>query len=262
MHMHMCMYQSRRSLPPVPLDIPRPQPRGNAQQPAAATAFRHAWAATYHSRTQAQGAFARLLAERCGAPRPLGRLSRKPFKKSRFELSYPDGLFGCTNDGEDQDEADADLERRAWWRGHAGQATYVGWDQSHASMCELWEREQFDGIIGFSQGAAAAAMLCAELKPRFGIFVAGFVPNDQEAAALLLAGVDPCGRQDGSAFGLRLRPSPSASALRPAGRPGGSSLRQTMPPATRSFDQPRPISLCWAAPAGQTGLVSHMRRPS
>ena len=135
MHMHMCMYQSRRSLPPVPLDIPRPQPRGNAQQPAAATAFRHAWAATYHSRTQAQGAFARLLAERCGAPRPLGRLSRKPFKKSRFELSYPDGLFGCTNDGEDQDEADADLERRAWWRGHAGQATYVGWDQTHASMC-------------------------------------------------------------------------------------------------------------------------------
>ena len=60
---------------------------------------------------------------------------RKPFKKSRFELSYPDGLFGCTKDGEDQDEADADLERRAWWRGHAGQATYVGWDQTHASMC-------------------------------------------------------------------------------------------------------------------------------
>ena len=78
---------------------------------------------------------ARLLAERCGAPRPLGRLSRKPFKKSRFELSYPDGLFGCTKDGEDQAEADADLERRAWWRGHAGQATYVGWDQTHASMC-------------------------------------------------------------------------------------------------------------------------------
>ena len=115
---------------------------------------------------------------------------RKPFKKSRFEMSYPDGLFGCTKDGEDQDDADADLLRRAWWRGHAGQVTYTGWDTSHAALCELWERERFDGIIGFSQGAAAAAMLCAELRPRFGIFVAGFVPNDQTAAAALLAGVD------------------------------------------------------------------------
>ena len=65
---------------------------------------------------------------------------RKPFKKSRFELSYPDGLFGCTKDGEDEQEADADLERRAWWRGHAGQATYVGWDESHASLCAAMSR--------------------------------------------------------------------------------------------------------------------------
>lgn len=115
---------------------------------------------------------------------------RKPFKKSVFEMSYPDGLFGCTKDGEDQDEADADLKRRAWWRGHAGQATYVGWAESRATLLDLWEQEQFDGILGFSQGAAAAAMLCAELRPRFGVFVSGFVPNDACAAASLLAGVD------------------------------------------------------------------------
>ena len=192
---------------------------------------------------------------------------RKPFKKSRFELSYPDGLFGCTKDGEDEQEADADLERRAWWRGHAGQATYVGWDESHASLCELWEREQFDGIIGFSQGAAAAAMLCAELKPRFGIFVAGFVPNDQAAAAVLLAGVDPCGNQ--GKYGRPARPKrligrgwptlraawgaiwrrerppelenrmaqPSASWLT-----GGSSQCQSMPQAAPGSGPPRSIS--------------------
>ena len=84
---------------------------------------------------------------------------RKPFKKSRFELSYPDGLFGCTKDGEDQHEADADLNRRAWWRGHAGQATYTGWDASHASLCELWEREQFDGIIGFAAAVASTSIV-------------------------------------------------------------------------------------------------------
>ena len=71
---------------------------------------------------------------------------------------------------------------------------------------------QFDGIIGFSQGAAATAMLCAEFKPRFGILVAGFVPNDQTAAAVLLAGVNLCGKTRW----LRLQPPPSASW--PSGR--------------------------------------------
>ena len=45
-------------------------------------------------------------------------------------------------------------------------------------------------IVGFSQGAGAAAMLSAELKPSFAIFVSGFVPRDEAAAASLLAGVD------------------------------------------------------------------------
>ena len=54
-------------------------------------------------------------------------------------------------------------------------------------------------------------MLCAEFKLRFGILVAGFVPNDQTAAAVLLAGVNLCGKQGGSAFSL-----PSASW--PSGR--------------------------------------------
>ena len=27
---------------------------------------------------------------------------RKPFKKARFEMYYPDGPFGCTKDGEDE----------------------------------------------------------------------------------------------------------------------------------------------------------------
>ncbi len=114
---------------------------------------------------------------------------RKPLKKSKYELHYVDGPFGCTKDGEDETEADADPLRRAWWRGSSAASTYEGWTESHAMLRQLWERESFDGVIGFSQGAGAAAMLCAEMQPMFGMFVSGFVPRDRVAAAALLAGV-------------------------------------------------------------------------
>ena len=114
---------------------------------------------------------------------------RKPLKKSMYEMHYVDGLFGCTKDGEDEAKADADPMRRAWWRGSSAELSYKGWDESHQLLTQMWLREDFDGVIGFSQGAAAAAMLCAERKPMFGMFVSGFVPRDRHAAAALLAGV-------------------------------------------------------------------------
>lgn len=114
---------------------------------------------------------------------------RKPLRKNMYEMHYVDGLFGCTKDGEDEAEADADPLRRAWWRGSSAELSYKGWDESHQLLTQLWLREGFDGVIGFSQGAAAAAMLCAEWKPMFGMFVSGFVPRDRHAAAALLAGV-------------------------------------------------------------------------
>ena len=114
---------------------------------------------------------------------------RKPLKKSRFELHYPDGPFGCTANGEDIATADADATRRAWWRSMPSQDTYVGWEETKASLIELWSTEHFDGILGFSQGAGAAAMLAAELEPRFAILISGFVPRDASAGAKLFAGV-------------------------------------------------------------------------
>jgi hypothetical protein len=114
---------------------------------------------------------------------------RKPLKKSTFEMHYAEGPFGCTAKGEDPEVADADMARRAWWRGHSGMDQYDGWAQSHEMLTQMWREHQFDGILGFSQGAAAAAMLSAELKPKFAIFVSGFVPRDHEAAASLLVGV-------------------------------------------------------------------------
>jgi len=115
---------------------------------------------------------------------------RKPLKKSRFEMTYIDGPYGCTKDGEEVEAADANMLRRAWWRGSSAAETYDGWPEARETLAEMWHRERFDGLLGFSQGAGAAAMLAAELRPSFAILVSGFVPRDREAAASLLAGVE------------------------------------------------------------------------
>ena len=84
--------------------------------------------------------------------------------------------------------------QRAWWRASEdGVARYDGWAASRAQLVAAWRAEGgggFDGILGFSQGAAVAAMLCAEVRPRFAVLAAGFVPRDPEAAGALLAGVE------------------------------------------------------------------------
>ena len=169
---------------------------------------------------------------------------RKPFKKSRFEVVYAGGQFGCTANGEDEEEADADETRRAWWRGHSGQDTYVGWGESRAQLHALWARERCDGVLGFSQGAAAAAMLCADLcaspqRPQFGIFVSGFVPRDQLAAEALLVGVSGlpslhvCGAADelvvsGRSLALAALFTDATVVEHPGGHclPSGSTVRK------------------------------------
>jgi len=39
--------------------------------------------------------------------------------------------------------------------------TYIGWEESLALLHEVMVKEQIDGVLGFSQGAAAASMLAA-----------------------------------------------------------------------------------------------------
>ena len=115
---------------------------------------------------------------------------RRPLKKARFELTFLDAPFICTSaDGEGS--AAPDPTRRAWWRA-SDDATpsYDGWAESRAQLVNVWRTGSFDGVFGFSQGAAAAAMLCADVRPRFAVLVAGFVPRDNAAAAPLHAGLD------------------------------------------------------------------------
>jgi pimeloyl-ACP methyl ester carboxylesterase len=72
----------------------------------------------------------------------------------------------------------------------------AGWAESAAALEEaLSELGPFDGVLGFSQGAAAAAVLCAQRPTAFGfaILCSGYVPAAAEHSALLQAARDAGG---------------------------------------------------------------------
>ncbi|KAI9846025.1 MAG: hypothetical protein M1838_001475 [Thelocarpon superellum] len=99
------------------------------------------------------------------------------------ELVYPTGPFrlepgslpgqptdataphpGSANEDHDGRAA---VESWAWWRKDEQTGEYEGIEQGWGVMAEtLKQRGPFAGVIGFSQGAAAAAMLAALLEPR------------------------------------------------------------------------------------------------
>lgn len=90
-------------------------------------------------------------------------------------------------------EIDADTGRgspRGWWntddeRRPAVSASYVGLSESLALVdATIASEGPFDGVLGFSQGATLAALLCLT-RPTlfsFAICVAGFVPRDAAVA--------------------------------------------------------------------------------
>lgn len=88
---------------------------------------------------------------------------------------------------------DSDPEKcLGWWKGqHWGSTKEIEkrmFGESLEYLLDVVRKEgPFDGVLGFSQGAAMAALLCARLQtgstelglqmPRFGVFVAGFDPT-------------------------------------------------------------------------------------
>jgi predicted esterase len=74
-----------------------------------------------------------------------------------------------------------------WW--HDG---FRGWEQTRDWVLDLAEEEQFDGVFGFSQGAALAGLLTAlqhsdpttSLRFGFAVMVGGFTSYDPQHTAL------------------------------------------------------------------------------
>ena len=89
-------------------------------------------------------------------------LSSKFTDLSIFKLSYSD-IPGAATDLEGDDSPEA----YGWWRrkGEGEPYTYEGMDRGLATIAETMQRDgPFDGVIGFSQGGAAAGMVAALLE--------------------------------------------------------------------------------------------------
>ena len=87
-----------------------------------------------------------------------------PLRLSPTDVSFLHGEEKKDGGAAEEDEVDA----WAWWRrkGDSEPYTYAGLDEGLRRIAEVLASEgPFDGVVGFSQGGAAAAMVASLLEP-------------------------------------------------------------------------------------------------
>ena len=115
-------------------------------------------------------------------------------------FTYPTGPHEAKEEWvEALDEAEAALagpaaQSRAWWsksprQESGGEETYAGWAQSVELLAEIRQRSgPFDAVLGFSQGAAVAALLAVAWGVPRCITAGGYVARGHPLAAELERG--------------------------------------------------------------------------
>ncbi|KAI0067570.1 FSH1-domain-containing protein [Artomyces pyxidatus] len=103
---------------------------------------------------------------------------------------------------------DPKLTPRAWWKTNAARTVVAGLEESLDFLKSVLQGQHFDGVFGFSQGAAMAALLAALLERphlyppflvdgepvhpplKFCVAVSGFKPAGELSAAAFAEGYD------------------------------------------------------------------------
>lgn len=103
---------------------------------------------------------------------------RKLLIKNGFELVFAEGTVVIPGG------IAASAIQRGWWREE--NKKYLNFDKSREKLINLSDHHAgFDGVVGFSQGAAMAALMAFDLKPKFIILVSGFIPRDESLLSVL-----------------------------------------------------------------------------
>ena len=122
-----------------------------------------------------------------------------------FTVEHPSAAEVADADGVQQDGSEGG-NPRSWWRWTdlepdrqrpSRARCYEGWERSQAAISAALEQHApIDALLGFSQGASAAALYLAHVKLagqpagpqgmlRMAILAAGFLPNDERFADAL-----------------------------------------------------------------------------
>lgn len=138
--------------------------------------------------------------------------------KSRLEFVFLDAPFAASPDAatlsslglkpsqsiedkSDAEETTVQLQGRSWWQwtdngdnSRPSRAyTYTGWDEvTREYLLSAIREHRPDGLLGFSQGAAAIGLLLSSLppdleeRPSFAIIISGFLPRDEKYRNLVV----------------------------------------------------------------------------
>ena len=90
------------------------------------------------------------------------------FPTAPLRLSPTDVSFLHGEEKKDGSEAEEEVDAWAWWRrkGDSEPYTYAGLEEGLSRIAQVLRDEgPFDGVVGFSQGGAAAAMVASLLEP-------------------------------------------------------------------------------------------------
>ncbi|KAK0207996.1 FSH1-domain-containing protein [Desarmillaria ectypa] len=112
---------------------------------------------------------AHILNKRLGALRKqCGKDVDMVFVDAPHVLQAEDLFGGASESNENTPEAssteDTALTPRGWFRAFADKTRAVGLDESLILFRDILKERTYDGVFGFSQGAAVAALLCALLE--------------------------------------------------------------------------------------------------
>ncbi|KAK0245469.1 FSH1-domain-containing protein [Armillaria nabsnona] len=111
---------------------------------------------------------AHILSKRLGALRKqCGKDVDMVFIDAPHVLQAEDLFGGASESNESTLEAsteDPTLTPRGWFRAFADKTRAVGLDESLILFRDILKERTYDGVFGFSQGAAVAALLCALLE--------------------------------------------------------------------------------------------------
>ncbi|KZT69633.1 FSH1-domain-containing protein [Daedalea quercina L-15889] len=127
-----------------------------------------------------------------------------PVDMAALTSQSPESSLDNLGAAEAATETDPALAPRGWWRVNAERTLTNGLEDSLATLRDVLAKDRYDGVLGFSQGAAMAAILAALLeKPgvhppflingepphpplEFCVAVAGFRPSSPLCDAILL----------------------------------------------------------------------------